>query len=80
MRQKTCLALSLALACGVFSAHAATDSRRVEVTSQPLAEALAKFARRSGVQLIYESSLTQDLMSYGAPAGLSREETLQRLL
>jgi outer membrane receptor protein involved in Fe transport len=74
MRKKTALAVSLVLACGGFCAQAATESR------QPLSEALASFARSSGVQIIYESSLTQDLMSQGAPAGLSREETLQRLL
>jgi outer membrane receptor protein involved in Fe transport len=74
MRRNTALAVMLGLTCGVFSAQAATESR------QPLSEALASFARSTGVQIIYESSLTQNLMSDGAPAGLSREETLQRLL
>src|SRR5215472_5261868 len=51
-----------------------------DIPPQPLAEALAAYARQTGLQLIYESELVRDLTSKGAPAGLAPNAALARLL
>jgi iron complex outermembrane receptor protein len=51
-----------------------------DIPPQPLAEALAAYARQTGLQLIYESELARGLTSKGAPAGLGPNEALTRLL
>jgi iron complex outermembrane recepter protein len=51
-----------------------------DIPPQPLAEALAAYARQTGMQLIYESELARGLTSEGAPAGLGPAAALARLL
>ncbi|TLZ31514.1 MAG: TonB-dependent receptor [Gammaproteobacteria bacterium] len=55
-------------------------SLAADIPAQPLAEALATFARQTGLQLIYVSGLVRNRRSHAAPAGLSADETLARLL
>lgn len=50
------------------------------VTSGPLREVLEEFARQTGLQLVYSSSLGKGVTSPGAPAGLSTRETLLEML
>lgn len=47
---------------------------------QPLANALESIARQAGLQLIYSSSLSNGVMSQGAPAGLSWKDALRTVL
>src|SRR5437588_3469156 len=55
-------------------------SLAADIPARPLAEALATFARQTGLQLIYVSGLVRNRRSHAAPAGLSADETLARLL
>src|SRR5438552_19122928 len=55
-------------------------SLAADIPAQPLAEALATFARQTGLQLIYVSGLVRNRRSHAAPAELSADETLARLL
>jgi len=50
------------------------------IPPQPLADALAAYARQTGLQLVYESELARGLRSRGAPAGLTPKAALARLL
>ena len=51
-----------------------------DIPARPLAEALATFARQTGLQLIYVSGIVRNRRSHAAPAGLSADEALARLL
>jgi hypothetical protein len=52
----------------------------VDIPAQPLAEALAKFARQTGLQVVYVSGVVRNQQSHAISAGLSSEEALARLL
>ena len=51
-----------------------------DIAPRSVPEALAAFARQTGLQLIYVSSVADTLQSKGAPAGLSASAALARLL
>src|ERR1035438_4497535 len=51
-----------------------------DIPAQPLAQALAAFARQTGVQLVYVSGVVRDERSHAVSAGLSANETLARVL
>jgi iron complex outermembrane recepter protein len=51
-----------------------------DIPARPLAEALAEFARQTGLQLIYVSDIVRNRRSHAASAGLSVDEGLTRLL
>jgi hypothetical protein len=51
-----------------------------DIPPQPLPEALAAFARQTGLQLVYESAVARGQISKGAPAGLARGAALTQLL
>jgi iron complex outermembrane recepter protein len=51
-----------------------------DIPARPLAEALAAFARQTGLQLIYVSDIVRNRRSHAASAGLSADEGLTRLL
>jgi iron complex outermembrane receptor protein len=51
-----------------------------DIPAQPLAEALATFARQTGLQLVYVSGVVRNRRSHAAAAGLSADEALARLL
>ena len=50
------------------------------IPAQPLAQALADFARQTGRQVLYVSEIARGVKSPGAPAGLSVDAALGRLL
>jgi len=52
----------------------------VDIPAQPLTEALAKFSRETGLQLVYVSEVVQDQKSHPASAGLSADQALAQLL
>ena len=51
-----------------------------DIPQQPLAEALAAFARQTGLHLIYESDLARNRRSGAASAGMRANEALLHLL
>ncbi len=51
-----------------------------DIPAQPLAEALAAFARQTGLHVVYVFEVVRDKKSNAVPAGLSAEEALARLL
>jgi outer membrane receptor protein involved in Fe transport len=51
-----------------------------DIPGQPLPEALAAYARQTGLQLVYVSKIAQGKSSAGAEAGLPPREALSRLL
>ena len=71
------LAVLIALWTGESRAGAALSA---DIKPQPLASALAEFARQSGLQLVYVSQLAKSRASKGAHAGLAPAEALPALL
>lgn len=51
-----------------------------DIPAQPLAEALAAFARQTGLHVVYVFEVVRNKKSNAVPAGLSAEEALARLL
>jgi iron complex outermembrane recepter protein len=51
-----------------------------DIPTQPLAQALAAFARQTGLQLVYVSSVIRDQRSQRVAAGSKADEALARLL
>ncbi len=52
----------------------------VDIPAQPLTQALATFARETGLQVVYVSGVVANKRAHAASAGLSANETLTRLL
>jgi iron complex outermembrane recepter protein len=50
------------------------------IPAQPVAQALAAFARQTGLQLVYVSGVVRNQRSRAVPAGLQADEALARLL
>ena len=71
------LAVLVAFWAGESQAGAALSA---DIKPQPLAGALAEFARQSGLQLVYVSQLAKSRASKGAHAGLAPAEALPALL
>src|ERR1700730_11202002 len=55
-------------------------SLAADIPARPLAEALATFARQTGLQLVYVSDVVRNRRSHAAAAGLGADEALARLL
>ena len=55
-------------------------SLAADIPARPLAQALAAFASQTGLQLVYVSEIVRKQKSHVAPAGVSAEEALSRLL
>jgi iron complex outermembrane receptor protein len=55
-------------------------SLTADIPARPLAEALATFARQTGLQLVYVSGVVRNRRSHAAAAGLSADDALARLL
>src|SRR5262245_54830786 len=53
---------------------------QAQIPAQPLIQALTAFAAQTGLQLMYVSDIADGRPSKGAPAGLTPEQTLTRLL
>jgi outer membrane receptor protein involved in Fe transport len=71
----TLLAAPAAMAQMVEPAPLSSD-----IPQQPLTEALAAFARQSGLQLVYESEVARNQISGAASAGLSPSDALFHIL
>ncbi|MFC4726706.1 TonB-dependent receptor [Coralloluteibacterium thermophilus] len=82
MRRQLALAIALALP-SAFSGHADAappEAVAAAIPAQPLDQALAAFARDSGLQLVYAAELAAGRQTRGTPAGLPPQEALERLL
>ncbi len=55
-------------------------SLAADIPARPLADALAAFARQTGLQLVYVSGVVRNRKSHPAAAGLGADEALDRLL
>ncbi|HUW53953.1 MAG TPA: TonB-dependent receptor [Rhodanobacter sp.] len=83
MLAKCCLAalvgagLTSPAAAAPFQQSAVSDT---VIPAMPLNKALSTFAQRAHLQLVYVSKIADDVRTQGAPAGLSQQATLQRLL
>ena len=51
-----------------------------DIPAEPLAQALAGFARQTGLQLVYVSGVVRDQRSHAVSAGLGANEALTRML
>ncbi len=66
---------------GAAASRAQSPARlAADIPPQPLAEALAAYARQTGLQLVFVSEIARGKTSKGAPAGLTQEAALTRLL
>jgi hypothetical protein len=86
MRMRFLTMCCLASLFGAGTAGTATASPFQQSVSEsaipamPLNKALNAFAQREHLQLVYVSTIVDGVRTQGAPAGLSAEKTLQKLL
>src|SRR5271167_1031473 len=57
-----------------------TKALTADIPAEPLAQALAAFARQTGLQFVYVSGVVGDQRSHAATAGMSANEALVRVL
>lgn len=73
--------VALVALLGAAASRAQSPTRlAADIPPQPLAEALAAYARQTGLQLVFVSEIARGKTSKGAPAGLTQDATLTRLL
>ena len=75
-----CVPVALVHAPAAPAQAVAPATLPTDIPAQPLAQALEEFARHSGLQLVYVSSVVRDKKSHAVAAGLSANEALARLL
>lgn len=76
-----CIAFALCSGvAGILEAAPQASAASASIPSMPLKQALTEFAQREHLQLVYVSQIAKGVRTHGAPPGLSREATLQRLL
>ncbi len=82
MRNRLAIHIALALAGGLpWLAQAETPpAHAAAIEAMPLSAALDRFTRETGLQLVYDSAVTEHVRSPGAPAGLPPRQQLQQLL
>lgn len=87
MRAAWRLTTAMGLILAAMMGGAATTGAQTNATALPsaipaakLSDALDAFERQTGLQIVYVSTVADGVKSNGAPAGLSPEETLKRLL
>lgn len=86
MRMRVLTMCCLASLLGAGAAGTATAAPFQQSVSEsaipamPLNKALNAFAQREHLQLVYVSTIADGVRTQGAPAGLSAEKTLQKLL
>ena len=72
---------ALATLLGAAASRAQSPARlAADIPPQPLAEALAAYARQTRLQLVFVSEIARGKTSKGAPAGLTQEAALTQLL
>jgi outer membrane receptor protein involved in Fe transport len=74
-------AWALVALLGAPASRAQSPARlTADIPPQPLAGALAEYARQTGLQLVFVSEIARGKTSKGAPAGLVQDAALTRLL
>ncbi len=59
---------------------AQATTRAFDIPPQPLAQALARFCRETGLELVFDDAITSGVASAGATGNLTPEQALDRLL
>ncbi len=72
--------LGSSMACVAEDRESTSTAPQAQIAAQPVADALTALARQSGLQIIYGAEIVRGRVSNGAPAGLSPEEALARVL
>ncbi len=67
-------------ACIVAPMAAAQSTPAIAIVAQPMAQALAEFAKQTGLQLVYVSEVVGSHQSTRVPPGLAPADALTRLL
>jgi iron complex outermembrane receptor protein len=75
-----CAPVALLDVAATLAQASESTSLIADIPAQPLAQALAAFARQTGLQLVYVSSVIRDQRSQAVAAGLKADEALARLL
>ena len=75
-----CLWALIALLSAPASRAQSPAELAADIPPQPLAEALAAYARQTNLQVVFVSEIARGKTSKGAPAGLTQEVALTRLL
>ncbi|HWX34473.1 MAG TPA: TonB-dependent receptor [Steroidobacteraceae bacterium] len=75
-----CAPVALAVAPATLAQAFEPTTLAADIPAQPLAQALAAFARHTGLQLVYVSGVVRDQRSHAVSAGLSANEALVRML
>ena len=75
-----CVPVALVAVPAATAETVAPATLAADIPAQPLAQALAEFARHTGLQLVYVSSVVRNKESHAVSAGLSTNEALTRLL
>ena len=75
-----CAPVALLDVAATLAQASESTSLVADIPAQPLAQALAAFARQTGLQLVYVSSVIRDQRSQAVAAGLKADEALARLL
>ncbi len=75
-----CVPIAIGAASPAVAQAIAPATLAAEIPAQPLKQALASFASQTGWQLVYVSDVVRNQKSRGAPAGMSPQEALARLL
>ncbi|KLJ00292.1 TonB-dependent receptor [Luteimonas sp. FCS-9] len=81
MRRTLFLSIALALqATATVGAQTPTTVADSALPAQPLDRALDALSRRTGLQFVYDAGALGNPQAHAVPAGLSADESLQRLL
>ena len=75
-----CAPVLLLAAPPILAQSVASHALTLDIPAQPLTQALAAFASRTGLQIVYVSEILANKRSHAVSAGLSANETLTRLL
>ena len=68
-----CAPVALVPVAGVLAQAFEPAALAADIPAQPLAQALAAFARQTGLQLVYVSGVVRDQRSHAVSAGLERQ-------
>src|SRR5262252_4295831 len=75
-----CADVALLVAPAALAQTIGSTTLAADIPAQPLADALAAFARQTGLQVVYISDIVGNQRSHAIPAGLRPDEALARLL
>ena len=75
-----CVPLAIGAAGAAFAQVVEAERLKVDIPAQPLAQALAKLAEQTGLQLVYISEIVRGINSKAVSAGTGVREAISHLL